>query len=77
MKPEHKALLYNFLAFGVFYAPAYLLIQHFSWFSGIWVAAAAAMAATILAPKFQSVKTSQGTKVFMSWIILKGVREIK
>ncbi|MFM2231154.1 MAG: hypothetical protein RL607_2412, partial [Bacteroidota bacterium] len=28
-------------------------------------------------PKFQAVKTAQGEKLFMSWLFLKGVKEIK
>ncbi|NMH26828.1 hypothetical protein [Flavobacterium silvaticum] len=77
MKPQHKALLYNFIGFAVFYLPAYFLIQRFSWFSQIWTAVAAAVASSILSPKFQSVRTAQGQKLFMSWLFLSGVREIK
>lgn len=77
MKPQTKGLLYNFIGFGFFFIPFYYLIDHFSWFSSIWTGIAAAVAASILAPKFQTVRTAQGQKLFMSWLFLKGIREIK
>jgi hypothetical protein len=31
---------------------------------------------TILSPKFQAVKTKDGEKLFMSWIFVKGIKEL-
>jgi len=30
-----------------------------------------------LAPKFQAVKTNEGEKLFMKWLFIKGIKEIK
>jgi hypothetical protein len=30
----------------------------------------------LLSPKFQAVKTKNGERLFMSWIFVKGVKEI-
>lgn len=45
--------------------------------TGFAVPAIAAVASIILAPKFQMVKTQNGDKLFMKWLFLKGVREVK
>jgi hypothetical protein len=31
---------------------------------------------TILSPKFQAVKTRDGEKLFMSWLFVKGIKEL-
>jgi hypothetical protein len=35
------------------------------------------MVALLLAPKFQAVKTNEGEKIFMKWLFIKGVKEVK
>jgi hypothetical protein len=35
------------------------------------------MVALLLAPKFQMVKTQNGEKIFMKWLFIKGVKEVK
>ncbi|RYG35048.1 MAG: hypothetical protein EOO01_31770 [Chitinophagaceae bacterium] len=77
MTLQTKSVLYNFLGFCVFYLPAYFLIRTYTLVDGIWCAVAAAVVASILSPKFQTVRTQQGQKLFVSWLFLKGVREIK
>lgn len=44
---------------------------------GLWIAATSFVISTLLAPKFQAVKTKEGEKLFMKWIFIKGLREIK
>jgi len=44
---------------------------------GLWIAATSFVISTILAPKFQAVKTNEGEKLFMKWIFFKDLREIK
>jgi hypothetical protein len=34
------------------------------------------IAGTLLAPKFQAAKTKDGEKLFMSWLFVKGIKEI-
>jgi len=77
MTPQAKALLYNFLGFVVLYIPLYFLIQHFTNLTGWMHPVTAAVATTILSPKFQAVRTKDGMKVFMSWLFVKGLREVK
>jgi hypothetical protein len=35
------------------------------------------MVALLLAPKFQAIKSHDGEKIFMKWLFLKGVKEVK
>jgi len=77
MSPKIKALVYNFFGFAPIYFLGYFLIGQFTSLTGFTVPAIAAFASIILAPKFQVVKTQNGDKLFMKWLFLKGVREIK
>lgn len=36
----------------------------------------AAVAASVMAPKFSAVKTKSGEKLMMKWIFIKGFREL-
>jgi hypothetical protein len=31
---------------------------------------------TILAPKFQAISSPNGEKIYMRWILLKGIKEV-
>jgi hypothetical protein len=44
---------------------------------GMWISITAFVLGTILAPQFQAVKTKEGDKMFMKWIFMKDVKEIK
>ena len=77
MKKSTKALLFNFLGFAVIYLITYFLITRFTYLSGWWIPVTAAMASMLLAPKFQAVKTREGEKLFMKWLFVKGLKEIK
>ncbi|WP_246297069.1 hypothetical protein [Flavobacterium inviolabile] len=54
-----------------FFIDAYTNLQ------GFWIPVTAFVVSTLLAPKFQAVKTNDGEKLFMKWIFIKGIREIK
>ena len=45
--------------------------------TGFWIPITAFVVGTILAPQFQAIQTNEGEKLFMKWLFLKGVREIK
>jgi hypothetical protein len=77
MSKKTKAFLFNLLGFTFFYIIAYALIITFGGLQGLWIAATSFVISTILAPKFQTVKTSEGEKLFMKWLFVKGLREIK
>jgi hypothetical protein len=42
----------------------------------MWISFSAFVVGTLLSPKFQAAKTKDGEKLFMTWIFLKGVREV-
>ncbi|RZJ67613.1 MAG: hypothetical protein EOO50_04860 [Flavobacterium sp.] len=77
MTPNTKALLYNFLGFAILYIPIYYLVTHFTNLDGWFRPLTSAVITTILSPKFQAVRTKEGMKVFMSWLFIKGIKEIK
>ena len=77
MSKKVKSFLYNFLGFSAFYIPAYLLVMNYSHLQGLWIAGTAFMVSLILAPKFQAVTTHEGEKIYMKWIFIKGVKEVR
>ena len=77
MSKKKKAFLFNLLGFSFFYIISYFLVMTFGVLQGLWIAATSFVISTLLAPKFQVVKTNEGEKLFMKWIFVKGLREIK
>ncbi len=77
MSKKVKALLYNFLGFLPFFMLLSYLLQEFTNLTGFWIPFTAAVATTILAPKFQAVKFQGEEKIFVKWLFLKGVKEVK
>jgi len=72
-----KALFYNLMGFSIpFFAARYLIIEY-TGIQGIWIPLTAFVIGTIIAPKFQAVMTPQGEKIFMKWLFIKGVKEVK
>jgi hypothetical protein len=52
------------------------LIGYYTNLQGFWIPITAFVIGTILSPKFQTAKTKDGEKLFMSWIFIKGIKEI-
>ncbi len=77
MSKSTKSLLYNFLAFAIIFFPFRYLIDAFTELKGLWIPSVAFVIATILSPKFQAIKTNEGEKLYMKWLFIKGVKEIK
>ncbi|WP_395052424.1 hypothetical protein [Flavobacterium sp.] len=77
MSKKTKAFIFQLLSFAVLFFTARYLVATFTTLTGFWIPFAAFIVGTILAPKFQAVKTKDGEKLFMKWIFLKGIREIK
>lgn len=77
MSKKTKAFFYNLFGFSIFYIPAYLLIMSFSGLKGFLIAGTAFIISLILSPKFQYIKTDEGDKIFMKWIFVKGIKEVK
>ena len=77
MSKKTKAFLYNFIGFAFFYTVAYFLINEFTHMTGFWVPVTAAVVSTILSPKFQVARFQGEEKLFMRWLFIKGVKEVK
>jgi hypothetical protein len=77
MNKKTKAFLYNFLGFALFFTIVYFLVVQFTDLSGLWIPLTSGVAASILTPKFQVIKYMGEEKLFMKWMFIKGVKEIK
>ena len=77
MSKQIKAFLYNLLSFVVLFVPLVLILQRFTALTGFWVPVTAFVVLTLVGPKFQAVKTKDGEKLFVKWIFIKGVKEVK
>lgn len=78
MNKKTKAFLYNLLGFLPFYILTYFIVKEFfTGLTGFWIPLTAAVATTILAPKFQVVRIQGDDKIFMKWLFLKGVKQVK
>jgi len=76
MRPKYKALLFNFIAFALFFIVVRLLLGYFLPINRIFLAVTSAIIANVLAPKFGAIRTDDGEKVLMKWIFIKGMREL-
>lgn len=77
MAPKTKAFVYQLTAFAILFILFRYLIGTYTHLQGFWIPVTAFVVATILAPKFQAVKTNDGERLFMKWIFVKGIKEIK
>jgi hypothetical protein len=51
-------------------------VANYTGLTGLWIPSTAFVFGTILAPKFYATKTKDGEKLFMSWLFIKGIKEI-
>lgn len=77
MSLQTKSLLYNFICFAALYTIIYFVITLYTNLTGYWVPITAAVVSSLLAPKFQAIKTRDGEKMYMKWLFIKGVKEVK
>ena len=77
MSKKTKAFIFQLVSFGVLFFTARYFVALFTPLQGFWIPILAFAVGTILAPKFQAIQTKDGEKLFMKWIFLKGIREIK
>jgi hypothetical protein len=71
-----RAFLYQLGCFASLFILARFLVERYSGLTGFWVPFIAFVIGTVLAPKFQAVKTKDGEKLFMKWVFIKSVKEI-
>ena len=77
MSKKGKAFLYNLVCFSILFIAFRYLIQEYTQLRGYWIPITAFVVGTLIAPKFQAVMTRDGEKLFMKWIFIKGVKEVK
>jgi hypothetical protein len=75
-KLQVRAFLYQLGCFGILFISFRFLLGKYTHLEGVWISVTAFVVGTILAPKFQAAKTKGGEKLFMSWIFIKGIKEI-
>ncbi|MDH4404326.1 MAG: hypothetical protein QE264_08830 [Flavobacterium sp.] len=71
------AFVFQLLCFAVLFILSRILFEKFSNLTGFWLPITSFVVSTLLAPKFQAVKTNEGEKLFMKWLFIKGIKEIK
>lgn len=76
-KLQVKAFVFQLFCFAVLFILFRILLDKYSNLTGFWVPITSFVVSTILSPKFQAVKTNDGEKLFMKWLFLKGIKEIK
>jgi hypothetical protein len=75
-KLQIKAFVFQLLCFAFLFVIFRYIVSNFTNLTSFWIPLTAFVVGTILAPKFQAVKTKDGEKLFMKWMFLKGIREI-
>ena len=75
-KLQVKAFVFQLLCFAVLFILFRILLEKYSNLTGFWVPITSFVVSTILSPKFQAVKTRDGEKLFMSWLFIKGIKEL-
>ena len=76
MSPKIKAILLNFLGFAILFLVARIAFGYLLDIGRLYLALAAAIMASILAPKFAVVEVDGSGKILMKWIFIKGFRKI-
>lgn len=76
-KLQVKAFVFQLLSFVVLFILGRYLIESYTNLTGLWIPFTAFAVGTLLAPKFQAVKTNDGEKLFMKWMFIKEIKEIK
>ena len=76
MSKKVKSFLYNLICFAILFILFRYLIGKYTYLTGLFIPLTAFVIGTILAPKFQAVQTADGEKIFMRWLLLKGVRKV-
>ncbi len=77
MNKKTKALVYNLLGFAVLFIAMRFFVLNYTNLHGIWKPLTAAIVASLIAPKFQAVKTRAGEKIFMKALFMRGVKEVR
>tara|TARA_R110002051_G_scaffold8755_2_gene36013 strand:- start:13212 stop:13442 length:231 start_codon:yes stop_codon:yes gene_type:complete len=74
MKFKHKVLIYNFLAFAVLYVLFRFILYVTLSVNSLYLSAIAAIASSVLAPKFAVANIEGAEKIVMKWVFRKGFK---
>jgi hypothetical protein len=77
MSKKTKAFLYNLLGFAPIFLLTSFLAQTFTGLTGLWIPVTAFMVTLLLSPKFQVARFHGEEKIFMKWLFIKGIKEVK
>ena len=77
MSLKVKAFILQLISFATLFIIVRYLLANYTNLEGLWISVTAFVLGTILAPQFQAVTTKEGEKLFMKWIFMKNVKEIK
>ncbi|MEN9488447.1 MAG: hypothetical protein RL494_712 [Bacteroidota bacterium] len=77
MNKKTKAFVYNFIGFAIIFFAVRYFVGVYTNLQGFWIPITAFVVGTILAPKFQTIQTNEGEKLFMKWLFIKGFTELK
>ena len=75
-KLQVRAFLYQLGCFAILFVGFRYLVATYTGLTGFWVPLTAFALGTILAPKFQAIRTNEGEKIYMKWLFIKGVKEV-
>lgn len=75
-KLQVRAFIYQLGCFAILFTSFRYLVEHYTPLKEYWIPLTAFVVGTILSPKFQAAKTKDGEKLFMTWIFIKGIKEI-
>jgi Na+-driven multidrug efflux pump len=76
MKLKTKAIIYQLVSFLIFFLPLRYAISELTNLKGFWIPLTAFVITTIVSPKFQSIRTQEGEKLYMKWFFIKGLKEL-
>ena len=77
MSKKTKAFVYQLVCFALLFIPLRFILDIYTELTGYWIPITAFVIATLLAPKFQAIRTSEGEKLYLKWMFIKGFKEIK
>ena len=75
-KLQIRAFIYQLGCFAILFISVRYIVAQYTNLTSFWIPLTAFIIGTIIAPKFQAVKTKDGEKLFMKWIFMKGIKEI-
>lgn len=78
MHPKSKALLFNFVCFGLIFVLLRVVVFRvlFPEINTMFAALVSGFVAIFLSPRFATASTDQGEKLFVKWIFFKNVKQI-